>query len=124
MHENMIGDENDLSWEEKRFLYISKENRGHFLPAIISKDRTKAHREFMKPLEDAEAVELNEENDDEDDEDEDNYSEDYDSSDSCEGGYESDFSYTEDQKQYLARVVQQNKEGWEKVLAKKPWLRK
>ena len=92
----MIGDENDLSWEEKRFLYISKENRGHFLPAIISKDRTKAHREFMKPLEDAEAVELNEENDDEDSEsfradmegveDEDNYSEDS----------ESDLSYDED----------------------------
>ena len=47
-----------MSWEEKRFLYISKENRGHSLPAIISTDRTKAHREFMKPLEDAEAVEL------------------------------------------------------------------
>ena len=31
--------------------------RGHLLPAIISTDRTIAHREFMKPLEDAEAVE-------------------------------------------------------------------
>ena len=69
--------------------------RGHLLPAIISTDRTIAHREFMKPLEDAEAVELNEENDYEDSEsflgdmenmegvvDEDNYSEDSDSSDS------------------------------------------
>ena len=41
------------------------EEGGHLPPAIISTDRTKAHREFMKPLEDAEAeaVELNEEND-------------------------------------------------------------
>jgi len=30
------------------------ETRGHLLPAIISTDRTIAHREFMKPLEDAE----------------------------------------------------------------------
>ena len=62
----------------------------------------------MKPLENAEAVELNEENDYEDSEffradmegseDEDNYSEDSDSSDSWEGGYESDSMYTEDQK--------------------------
>ena len=37
------------------------ETRGHLLPAIISTDRTKAHREFMKLLEDAEAVEMNEE---------------------------------------------------------------
>ena len=29
-------------------------HRGHLLPAIISTDRTIAHREFMKPLEDAE----------------------------------------------------------------------
>ena len=71
------------------------ENRGHLLPAIISTDRTIAHREFMKPLEDAVAVELNEENDYEDSEsfladmenmegvvDDDNYSEDSDSSDS------------------------------------------
>ena len=29
--------------------------RGHLLPAIVSTDRTIAHREFMKPLEDAEA---------------------------------------------------------------------
>ena len=36
------------------------ENRGHVLPAIISTDRKIAHREFMKPQEDAEAVELNE----------------------------------------------------------------
>ena len=42
------------------------ENRGHLLPAMISTDRTIAHREFMKPLEDAKAVELNEENEDED----------------------------------------------------------
>ena len=49
------------------------ETRGHLLPAIISTDRTIAHREFMKPLEDAEkksagAVEMNEENDYEDSE--------------------------------------------------------
>jgi hypothetical protein len=42
--------------------------RGHLLPVIISTDRTITHREFMKPLEDAEAVELNEENDYEDSE--------------------------------------------------------
>ena len=36
------------------------ETRGHLLPAIISTDRTIAHREFMKRLEDAEAVEMNE----------------------------------------------------------------
>ena len=49
------------------------ETRGHLLPAIISTDRTIAHREFIKPLENAEkksagAVELNEENDYEDSE--------------------------------------------------------
>ena len=49
------------------------ETRGHLLPAIISTDRTIAHREFIKPLENAEkksagAVELNEENDHEDSE--------------------------------------------------------
>ena len=86
--------------------------RGHLLPAIISTDRTIAHREFMKPLEDAEAVELNEENDYEDIEsflvdmesmesvvDEDNHSEDSDSSDS---------SDDEDaQKELLWRMLQQ-----------------
>ena len=122
------------------------EKGGHLLPAIISTDRTKAHREFMKPLDDAEAVELNEENDDEDSESEDNYdiedeedysniyltkiiedgenyAEDYDSSDSSEGGYGSDF-YTEDKKTEIARIVQHNKEWAEKELAKTPWLRK
>ena len=49
------------------------ETRGQLLPAIISTDRTIAHREFMKPLEDAKtkssgAVEMNEENDCEDSE--------------------------------------------------------
>ena len=39
------------------------ENRRHLLPAIISTDRTIAHKELMKPLEDAEAVEMNVEND-------------------------------------------------------------
>ena len=98
------------------------ENRGHLLPAIISTDRTIAHKELMKPLEDAEAVELNEENDYEDSEsfradmegseDEDNYSEDSDSSDSWEGGYESDSMYTEDQKKEMLWIVQQEKEAW------------
>jgi len=41
---------------------------GHLLPAIVSTDRTIDHREFMKPLDDAEAVEMNEESDSEDDE--------------------------------------------------------
>ena len=76
----------------------------------------------MKPLEDAEAVKLNEEYDDEDSEsfwadmegveDEDNYSEDSDSSDSWEGGYESDSMYTEDQKKEMLWIVQQEKEAW------------
>ena len=44
------------------------ETREHILPAIISTDRTIAHREFMKPLEDAESVQMNEENDYEDSE--------------------------------------------------------
>ena len=49
------------------------ETKGRLLPAIISIDRTIAHREFIKPLENAEkksagAVELNEENDHEDSE--------------------------------------------------------
>ena len=35
-------------------------HRGHLLPAIISTDRTIAHREFTKPLEDAAAVEMKE----------------------------------------------------------------
>ena len=39
------------------------ENRGHLLPAIISTDRTIAHREFRKPMDNAEAVEMNVEND-------------------------------------------------------------
>ena len=38
------------------------ENRRHLLSAIISTDRTIAHKELMKPLEDAEAVEMNVEN--------------------------------------------------------------
>ena len=81
----------------------------------------------MKPLEDAEAVELNEENVYEDSEsfradmegveDEDNYSEDSDSSDSWEGGYESDISYTEDKKKEMLWIVQQEKEAFEKVMA-------
>ena len=68
-----------------------------------------AHREFMKPLEDAEAVELNEENHYEDSEsfladmegvgDEDNYSED---------SYSSDSSDDEDaQNKLLWRMLQQ-----------------
>jgi hypothetical protein len=32
------------------------ETRGHLLPAIISTDRTIAHREFIKPLENAEKI--------------------------------------------------------------------
>ena len=38
-----------------------QETRGHLLPVIISTDRTVAHRELMEPLENAEAVEMNEE---------------------------------------------------------------
>ena len=71
----------------------------------------------MKPLEDAEAVELNEENDDEDVEDEDNYSEDSDSSDLWEGGYEIDSMYNEDQKNEMLWIVQQEKEAFEKAMA-------
>ena len=86
----------------------------------------------MKPLEDAEAAELNEETDDEetddeetddeDVEDEDNYSEDYDSSDS-EGGH---FSFIKegDQREEIARIMQKNKEWAEKMLAKQQRLRK
>ena len=98
---------------------------GHLLPAIVSTDRTIAHREFMKPLEDAEAVELNEENDYEDSEscladmdgveDEDNYSEDSDSSEPWENGYESEQSYTEDQKEELLRYM--GKESFDKAMA-------
>jgi hypothetical protein len=101
------------------------ENRGHLLPAIISTDRTIAHREIMKPLEDAEAVELNEENDYEDSEsfladmegveDEDNYSEDSDSSEPWEDGYESELSYTEDQKKELLGIM--GKESYNKAMA-------
>ena len=39
------------------------ENRGHLPPAIISTHRTIAHREFRKPMDNAEAVEMNVEND-------------------------------------------------------------
>ena len=45
-------------------------------------------------------------------EDEDNYPEDSDSSDSWEGGYESDSMYTEDQKKEMLWIVQQEKEAW------------
>ena len=38
-----------------------QETRGHLLPVIISTDRTVDHRESMEPLENAEAVEMNEE---------------------------------------------------------------
>ena len=48
-------------------------------------------------------------------EDEDSYSEDSDSS---------DVSFDEDTKKELLWIVQQEKEMFEKVLAKKPWLRK
>ena len=61
------------------------ENRGHLLPAIISTDRTIAHREFMKPLEDSESSLADMENM-KGVEEEDNYSEDS----------ESDLSYDED----------------------------
>ena len=67
--------------------------------AIISTDRTKAQRDFMKPLEDAEAVELDEENDDEDSEFEDNY---YEDSDSCDSSDEVDA-----QNELLWRMMQQ-----------------
>ena len=86
----------------------------------------------MKPLEDAEAAELDEETDDEDIEDEDNYSEDYDSSDSEGGDFSyissegGEFSYIKkgDQREEIARIMQKNKEWAEKMLAKQQRLRK